>query len=94
MALGLVNKAILSSYKFDCFFLLLAGQLMLLLILCIISRDCLGNPFNVPKYEKKIHYDSLFLGCAYVANVTVGLLGVSSYFDFLNNFYLLSKLTF
>lgn len=78
MSLGLVNKVVLSSYKFECVFLLLSGQLLLLLLLCIVTRDYLGNPLGLPKYNTATHFESLPVGFAYVANVVVGLLGVSS----------------
>lgn len=42
----------LSSYKFDCYFLLLLLQLVLSLAFCVVTRDLLGNPFNIPKYEE------------------------------------------
>lgn len=47
-----LNKAILSSYNFDCFFTLLFAQLVLTLLFCTITRDRLGNPFNVPKFDE------------------------------------------
>jgi hypothetical protein len=35
------------------------------------------NPAGIPHYYKAVHYEALILGFAYVANVAVGLLGLS-----------------
>lgn len=77
LAIGLVNKALLSSYNFNCIFLLLASQMILQLGMCIVSRDYFGNPFKVPKYDRATHSLSWKLGVLYVANVAVGLVGLS-----------------
>ncbi len=78
LALGLVNKAVLSSYSFNCIFLLLTTQMLLQVIMCTVSRDYMGNPAGLPKYDKVVHLESLTVGFAYVANVAVGMLGVSA----------------
>ena len=77
LALGLVNKAVLSEYKFNCIFLLLSTQMLLQVVLCVVFRDYLGNPTGIPKYDRVTHYESLLVGFAYVANVAVGMLGLS-----------------
>jgi solute carrier family 35 protein len=77
LAIGLVNKALLSSYNFNCIFFLLATQMLLQLIMCLVSRDFFSNPFKVPKYDRATHVLSLRLGILYVANVAVGLIGLS-----------------
>lgn len=79
LALGLVNKAVLSSYSFNCIFLLLTTQMLLQVIMCTVSRDYMGNPAGLPKYDKVVHMESLTVGFAYVANVAVGMLGVSAF---------------
>jgi solute carrier family 35 protein len=77
LAIGLVNKALLSSYNFNCIFLLLATQMALQLVMCVVSRDFFRNPFKVPVYDRATHVLSLRLGVLYVANVAVGLVGLS-----------------
>lgn len=77
LSLGLLNKALLSSYDFQCIFILLASQMLLQVLLCTVSRDYFGNPAGIPRYDKNIHYESLVLGFTYVANVAVGLVGMS-----------------
>jgi len=77
LALGLLNKALLSSYDFKCIFLLLSAQMLLQVILCTVSRDYMRNPAGIPHYDKSVHYESLVLGFTYVANVAVGLVGLS-----------------
>ena len=77
LSLGLLNKALLSSYKFNCIFFLLSAQMGLQVALCAFSRDYFGNPLKVPKYDFQLHMKSLPLGLLYVANVGVGLLGLS-----------------
>ena len=47
----MLNKALLSSYDFPCFFIMLAVQLAISLVVCRVSRDFLGNPFAVPKFD-------------------------------------------
>jgi hypothetical protein len=42
-----------------------------------VSRDYMKNPAGIPHYDKAVHYEALILGFAYVANVAVGLLGLS-----------------
>ena len=49
--LSMLNKALLSSYDFPCFFIMLAVQLAISLVVCRVSRDFLGNPFAVPKFD-------------------------------------------
>ena len=77
LSLGLLNKALLSSFKFNCIFFLLAAQMGLQVLLCTISRDFFKNPLSLPKYDRALHLKSLPLGLLYVANVAVGLLGLS-----------------
>jgi solute carrier family 35 protein len=77
LSIGLVNKALLSSFKFNCIFLLLATQMLLQLVMCTVSRDVFRNPFKVPAYDRATHVASLRLGVLYVANVAVGLVGLS-----------------
>ena len=77
LLLGLLNKALLSSYNFQCIFLLLSAQMGLQVIGCSVSRDYMRNPIGIPVYDKAVHYEALVLGFAYVANVAVGLLGLS-----------------
>jgi solute carrier family 35 protein len=77
LSLGLLNKALLSSYKFNCIFFLLSAQMGLQVALCTFTRDFMGNPLKLPKYDFQLHVKSLPLGLLYVANVGVGLLGLS-----------------
>jgi solute carrier family 35 protein len=77
LLLGLLNKSLLSSYDFQCIFILLSAQMLLQVVLCTVSRDYLKNPAGIPHYDKAVHYEALILGFAYVANVAVGLLGLS-----------------
>jgi hypothetical protein len=75
-SLSLLMKKLLSRYGFSGFFLLLASQMGLQLVLCILSRDRMGNPFGVPDYDRNTHMASLRLGVTGVANVAVGMLGL------------------
>jgi solute carrier family 35 protein len=77
LSLGLLNKALLSSYTFNCIFFLLSAQMALQVCLCAVTRDFAGNPLKLPKYDFNLHLKSLPLGLLYVANVGVGLLGLS-----------------
>jgi solute carrier family 35 protein len=77
LLLGLLNKSLLSSYDFQCIFILLSAQMLLQVVLCTVSRDYMRNPAGIPHYDKAVHYESLVLGFTYVANVAVGLLGLS-----------------
>jgi hypothetical protein len=77
LLLGLLNKALLSSFNFSCIFFLLSAQKSLELALCVISRDFFKNPFGVPHYDRAIHLKSLRAGVLMVANVAVGLWGLS-----------------
>jgi hypothetical protein len=49
-----LNKALLSSYGFKCYFLLLSIQLALSLTFCTLSRDRLGNPFAIPAFDAAV----------------------------------------
>ena len=46
-----LNKALLSSYKFEGFFLLIFAQLVLSYLFCVISRDFFSNPFSIPHFN-------------------------------------------
>ncbi len=48
-----VNKGLLSGYNFDCVFTLLLAQLVISYFFCTITRDKLGNPFNIPQITKE-----------------------------------------
>ena len=72
ITLSVVNKAVLSSYDFQCYFLLLAIQLVVGIVFCAASRR-LGNPLSVPS----IRDPSRLLAAApmatfFVINVSVG----------------------
>ena len=72
ITLSVVNKAVLSSYDFQCYFLLLAIQLVVGIVFCAASRR-LGNPFSVPS----IRDPGRLLAAApmatfFVINVSVG----------------------
>lgn len=46
-----LNKALLSSYGFEGYFTLLLCQLIVSYAFCVITRDHLGNPFNIPQFD-------------------------------------------
>ena len=77
LLLGLLNKALLSSYNFKCIFTLLTVQKALEYILCVVSRDFFKNPFSVPRFDKDMYMSSLRMGVLMVANVAIGLWGLS-----------------
>ena len=76
MALALLNKALLSSYGFRAYFLLLASQMGFSYFFCVVSRDVLGNPFGVPRFSAKSLRAGTPMGCLYVGNVVVGMVGL------------------
>lgn len=43
-----LNKALLSSFQFDCYFLILLSQLVFSGVFCWCTREMFGNPFDVP----------------------------------------------
>lgn len=49
-----LNKALLSSYGFEGYFTLLFSQLVLSLLFCIVTRDYLNNPFNIPAFDVEL----------------------------------------
>lgn len=76
IAISMLNKAILSSYNFSCFFFMLAAQLAMTLTFCVVSRDYAGNPFRLPIFDMAIYRASIPMAAAYIANVCLGLLGM------------------
>ena len=77
VSLSLLNKALLSSYKFECYFTLLATQLVLSLTFCIFTRDFLGNPFSVAPFKMETLQAAIPMGVAYIFNVTLGFVGLT-----------------
>ena len=76
LALALLNKHLLSSYRFPCFFTLLGTQLAISLVFCVASRDLLGNPFGIEPLNRATLWLAAPMAVAYVLNVTVGMLGL------------------
>jgi solute carrier family 35 len=76
VAISMLNKALLSSYNFSCYFFMLAAQLAMTLTFCVVSRDQFGNPFRVPSFDAGVYRVSLPMATAYLANVCLGLLGL------------------
>lgn len=76
LLLGLMNKALLSSYEFNGYFTLLAVQMTMSWAMCTYSRDCYGNPFKVPAYDPHTHRMGATVGVLYVCNVGAGLIGL------------------
>jgi hypothetical protein len=76
LTLSLVNKALFAAFNFDAIFTLLTAQMLISVIVCTVSRDYLGNPFNVPELSWSLLYKALPLGLLYVANVSVGLIAM------------------
>jgi len=76
VAISLLNKTLLSSYSFSCFFFMLACQLMITLSFCIITRDYLNNPFRIPYFDSTVYKSSIPMATAYIFNVCIGLAGL------------------
>lgn len=76
LLLGLMNKALLSSYSFNGYFTLLSVQMAMSWAMCAWSRDYYGNPFQVPAYDKNTHKLGAIVGILYVFNVGAGLIGL------------------
>jgi hypothetical protein len=76
VAISLLNKAVLSSYAFSCYFFMLAAQLAMTLTFCVATRDLMGNPFRVPHFDAAVYRASIPMSVAYIANVCLGLLGL------------------
>ena len=74
--ISLVNKALLSSWRFNCYFFMLALQLAMTLVFCVVSRDRLGNPFRIPAFSGATYRLSVPVAAAYIANVCLGLVGL------------------
>ena len=74
--LSLIMKNLLSGYRFEGYFVILAAQMGLQLALCILTRDALGNPFGVPQYDRATHMKSLKMGVTNVCNVGAGLVAL------------------
>ena len=76
MSLAMLNKALLSSYAFKGYFALLACQMAFSYAFCVFTRDRLGNPFGVPKFSAASFRASMAMGCLYVGNVVMGMIGL------------------
>jgi solute carrier family 35 protein len=74
--ISLVNKALLSSWHFNCYFFMLALQLAMTLAFCVVTRDRLGNPFRIPAFSSATYWLSVPVAAAYIANVCLGLVGL------------------
>ncbi len=75
-SLSLLIKNLLSGYRFECYFFILAAQMGLQLFLCIFTRDVLNNPFGVPAYDRAVHMKSLKMGVVNVLNVAAGFVAL------------------
>jgi hypothetical protein len=75
-ALALLNKSILSSYHFNGYMMILSAQMGLQMLLCIVTRDFMGNPFSVPNYDRSAHMFSLRMGVTGVLNVVIGFMAL------------------
>ena len=72
ITLSVVNKAVLSSYDFTCYLLLLAVQLCVALLFCSVSRR-LGNPFGIPSLRNRQRLlAAVPMAVCFVMNVAVG----------------------
>jgi hypothetical protein len=69
-------KNLLSGYRFECYFFIMAAQMGLQLGLCILTRDFLKNPFGVPVYDRAVHMKSLRMGVTNVLNVAAGFIAL------------------
>lgn len=76
MSLSLLNKALLSSYKFSAYFTLLGCQMLFSMLVCLITRDLLGNPFKIPSFSFPLLKAGALMGCLYVGNVLAGMVGL------------------
>lgn len=76
MVLAMLNKALLSSYGFRAYFLLLGCQMGFSYLFCVLTRDFMGDPFGVPRYSPRSMKASAPMGCLYVLNVVVGMIGL------------------
>lgn len=70
-----LNKALLSGYKFDGYFTMIAASLLLTLAVCSVSRR-LGNPFDIPAADMALLRAAAPMGVLSVLNVGVGLVGL------------------
>ena len=75
-ALALLNKALLSAYKFNGYLMILSAQMGLQLLLCIATRDFFRNPFAVPAYDRASHFAALRMGVMGVLNVAIGFIAL------------------
>ena len=76
LSISLLNKWLLSSFGFSCYFLMLCAQLIMTLVFCIITRDYLDNPFKIPFFNQDTYNNSISMAFAYVLNVCLGLIGL------------------
>lgn len=79
VAISLVYKALLSSYKYEGKFLLLAVQQLVSLLFCLFSGAYLkGVPgFEVPPIRRAELRESIWPGILNVANIVVGWYGMA-----------------
>lgn len=77
--ISLVYKALLSSYKYEGKFLLLAVQQLVSLLFCVFAGAFLkGVPgFEVPKIRRAELRESIWPGLLNVANIVVGWYGMA-----------------
>lgn len=76
-SLAMIMKSLLSGFKFEGYFLLLAAQYGLQLAICVFTRDHMrGNPLSVPTYDRAVHMRSLWMGVLGVVNVGAGLVAL------------------
>ena len=76
LSISLLNKWLLSSFGFSCYFLMLCAQLIMTLVFCIVTRDYLENPFKIPSFSRDTYNNSVTMAFAYVLNVCLGLIGL------------------
>lgn len=56
--------------------MILSAQMGLQLLLCVVTRDLMGNPFQVPLYDSATHQSSLRMGVSGVLNVVIGFVAL------------------
>lgn len=77
VSISLLNKALLTSYGFDCYFFLLFAQMAASALILHATKDLLpGNPCGIPTLTWEKYKAASKLGILYVGNVTAGFVGL------------------
>jgi len=76
VALSTLNKALLSSYAFSGFFLLMCTQSLVSFVVCSLLKRLRGNPLGIPTIDAQLLQAAAPMSALMIANVVMGLIGL------------------